>query len=91
MQLFGRNQPYSEALHVPGDILLEMIESHLDEGLSYLEGDNPRRARTHIAILKHYGSYAAYEKEVLQDKEAPGDILAAFPPPDGHQAGESRP
>ena len=43
-------------MKVPCDVVLEIIESRLDESLSYLENDNPRLARDQIAIEKEFGS-----------------------------------
>lgn len=74
--LFGQHQPYGDALNVPCDIVLELIESRLDEGLSTLKGDGPRLARKKIAVTKSHGSVKDFvadqlKKEVTQ----PSDIL----------------
>ncbi len=66
--LFAMNQPLSDAEKLTCDVVLELLESKLDEGLSYLEGENPRRARNEIEIKKEFGSVQAMVKEVLAEK-----------------------
>lgn len=79
--LFGMGQPYSEALTVPCDILLELIESKMDEGLSHLEKDGPRLARKQIAAAKSHGSVPAFVKAAMEDEnKPPGGILPASLP-----------
>lgn len=53
---------------MPGDILLELLEAKLDEGLSYLDGDGPRLARKQIAVTREFGSVSAFVREVLAER-----------------------
>jgi len=72
MMLFSLNQPLSDAEKLTCDIVLELLESKLDEGLSYLDGEGPRRARNEVEIKKEFGSVAAMVKEALkEDRPAP--------------------
>lgn len=74
--LFSMGQPYSEALKIPCDILLELIESKLDEGLSHLEKDGPRLARKQIAAVKSHGSVGEFVKATIgEGSTPPGGIL----------------
>ena len=66
--LFDHHQPYLDAKQITGDMVLELLESKLDEGLSYLEDDNPRRAREEIQIVKEYGSMENFLKEARQKR-----------------------
>jgi len=75
--LFGSSQPYSEARKVPCDVLLELLESKLDEGLSYLEGDKGRLARKQIAAEKEFGSVAEMVREGMKRKAPSPAILPA--------------
>ena len=68
LTLFSQNQPYSDALQIPCDVVLEVVESRLDEGLSYLDKDNPRLARKQIAIEKEFGSVEAFVKEGMKGR-----------------------
>lgn len=73
LTLFAQNQPYSEALTVPGDIVLEVVRQQLDESLSTLDDDRPRLARKQVEIELEFGSVAAFVAEALKDKrDAPG-------------------
>lgn len=74
LTLFGQHQPYGEALKIPCDLLLEIVESQLDEGLSYLEGDSSRLARKSIAITKAHGSVRNMVREELKEKREPPNI-----------------
>ncbi|HEV7282295.1 MAG TPA: hypothetical protein VGN57_18985 [Pirellulaceae bacterium] len=62
-----KNQPYDVALTVPCDLLLSIVQSRLDESLSYLEGDNPRLARKSVNLELEGGVAALYEKEGKRD------------------------
>ena len=73
--LFAENQPYGDALEISCDILLELVETKLDEGLSYLEGDNPRLARKEIELTKEFGSMQNYVREAMKIKSAIPAIL----------------
>lgn len=66
--LFSLNQPLSEARKVAGDVLLELLESRLDEGLSYLEGDGPRLARKELQIVRKHGSVREFVQEVMSEE-----------------------
>lgn len=77
MTLFAQNQPYDQALKVPCDVILEIVEAKLDEGLSYLEGDNAARARDEIAICKEFGSIEAFVAEAMAENRPKPDILTA--------------
>lgn len=70
--LFGENQPYDQALQMPCDIVLELLEVKLEERLHYLEDEKSRLALKELAIVKEYGSVAEFSKLALQgDSEAP--------------------
>jgi hypothetical protein len=69
----SQHQPYSEALKLPCDFVLEIIENQLDESISYLEDDKPRLARKQIAVEKEFGSVQSFVREVLKEKhQKPG-------------------
>lgn len=72
MTLFGENQPYDQAKRIPCDVVLEILESKLDERFSYLDEDKERLARKELAIVKEYGSVQEMSKLVLSNAiEAP--------------------
>jgi hypothetical protein len=75
LTLFHEHQPYIEALRVPGDIILEIVEAKLDEGLSYLEGDNARLARSEVQITKEFGSVKEFVSQAMKEKTRFGDII----------------
>lgn len=64
--LFGKSQGYVEARIIPGDIVLELLRTTLDETISTLKPDNARRAREEVAIYEEYGSWDAFMKETLE-------------------------
>ena len=72
--LFGENQPYSEARTIPCDIVLEIVEMKLDERLSVLDEDKERLARKELAIIKEFGSVAAFSKEILSKEVKPPKV-----------------
>jgi hypothetical protein len=76
--LFDHNQPYKDAKRITGDVILELLETKLDEGLSYLDGEGtPRRARETIQIRRAFGSMENFVKEGMQKHhEAPTIPLA---------------
>ncbi|WP_146118960.1 hypothetical protein [Blastopirellula marina] len=67
MVLFSLSQPFLDAREIPCQLAIELFESKLDEMLSMLEGDNARRARDEVRIVKEYGSMKAYTD--MLDKE----------------------
>lgn len=66
--------PYSECLDVPCDMVLEIVESKLDEGLSYLEGDRPRLARKQVAAVKAFGSVENMVREAMKRRLGTPDL-----------------
>lgn len=66
--LFGYNQPYSDALQLDCETVLELIEMKLDEQLSYLDEEKGRLARKEIAIVDSYGSVAEYTRQMMRLK-----------------------
>lgn len=76
--LFSHNQPLSEARNVTGDVLIEMIQCRLDEGLSSLEGDKPRLARKQIAAEMAFGSVPGMVQEGLKEKRTHPAITSKF-------------
>ncbi len=69
MGLFAQNQPYSECLRFTCDVVLEIMESRLDEGLSSLEEDKARLARKEIAIRKEHGSVQQFTKATMEEMQ----------------------
>lgn len=69
--LFSHSQPLSEARSVSGDILLELLEARLDEGLSSLEKDGPRLARKQVEAVRGFGSVPGMVGEALKEPRRP--------------------
>lgn len=61
--LFQLNQPYSDALRITADSVLELLEAKLDEGIGSLEKDQAKRAREEIAILREFNGFDSFIKE----------------------------
>lgn len=82
LTVFGMGQTYDSARRIPADMLLEMVESKLDESLGMLEGDAARRARAELQIVKEFGTWSAFMQEAekhVEDMPEPGAILPAAP------------
>lgn len=80
---FGLNQPYESAIKLRADILLEMVESKLDESLGMLETDAARRAREEVRIVNQFGTWSDFMKEAenkVKETSSEGAILPAAPP-----------
>jgi len=75
----SHHQPFSEARRVSCDLLLEILESKLDEGLSTLDENKSRLARKTIAVRKKYGTIKKFVEEEMKTRlpigADQGDIL----------------
>lgn len=66
MVLMDRNQPYGEAMKVPASLVLELIQSRLDESLSSLEGEKSRLARKQATATLEFGSVTQMTEAVRE-------------------------
>lgn len=75
--LFSHHQPLSEARSVTADVLLEVIECRLDEGLSSLDDKKPGLARKQIAVVKEFGSVTNMVQEAMKDRRGTHPAITA--------------